>query len=196
MELAGRGSMKEQFSHIRQSILYDDRLNCAEKIFLGMVHGFTFNKKGEPTGKGLFIGNSGIGRIVKLSASSVSRMIARLGPKDEDHENSLGLIRIDNAQSKYRRIYFAASSIVEDDSTLPENEPTLPPSARYFAAGSKHKGIEGKDKGLRPSAGADTCGEKPSADDTDWDLYDQCARSLTRDADPAEVEELLRGMPQ
>ena len=129
--------MKKRFCHIPESILLDDSLTCAEKIFLGMVHGFSVDKKGEASGKACIMGNIGIGRIVKLSAPKVSKMIARV--------KSLGLIAIDNEQSKHRRIYFALQDKVEGDSTLPssestlpKNDSTLPKTAPYFALQGKH----------------------------------------------------------
>lgn len=173
--------MTIEFLKIPIQVLQDTRLSNTQKMLLGLIVGF---------GKrGCSMGNPALAELLHIETTWVSKLLAEL--------ESLGLVRIVNPQSKYRRIYFGEKPKVNDDSTLEKNTPTLEKSPRYFGEKPKHIRRIGKNKGLRPSADADTRGENHAGqNDTDWDLYDQCARSLTHDADPAEVEELLRGMPQ
>jgi hypothetical protein len=162
------------------AIIQDPRLSWTQRAILSLV--MAFGKKG------CSMSNPALAELLHIESTWVSKLLAEL--------ESLKLVRIVNPQSKYRRIYFGEKPKVNTDSTLEKNTPTLEKTPRYFGENSKHKVKEVKEKGLRPSADADTCGEKPPADDTDYDLYDACARSLTHDADPAELDEIFKGMPQ
>jgi hypothetical protein len=162
------------------AILQDKRLSWTQRAILSLVMAF-----GE---KGCSMGNPALAELLGIESTRVSKVMAGL--------KSLGLVRIVNPQSKYRRIYFGEKAKVNDESTLAKKTPTLAKKPRYFGEKAKHKVKEVKEKGLRPSASADTRGEKPTDDDTDYDLYDACAQSLTRDADPAELDEIFKGMPQ
>ena len=104
-------------------LLYNPDLRFVEKGFLGLV--YSFNQEG------LGMSNEHLGRILRLSESNISRMIAQL--------EADGWIDVKNKKSRWRRIYFAAGSKVNDAIPCSKEGFTLPLATNYFAAGGKHK---------------------------------------------------------
>lgn len=106
-------------------ILQRQNLSNTEKLILGLIKNFN--------SQGLCLGNNAIGQLVKTRPDTVSKIISKLESQKE--------ISIENAQSKYRRIYFGEKPKVEEpkaDSTLENNPPTLENNATYFGENSKH----------------------------------------------------------
>jgi hypothetical protein len=172
--------MTIQFLRIQIAILQDKRLSNTQKMLLGLIVGFG--------ARGCSMGNDSIGEVLGVNPKYIGELLAGLLGYD--------LIEIHNGQSRYRKIYFRKKQEVEPESTSGNNGPTHRKNQSYSPKKPEHIRSIGKNKGARPSADADTHGETQAADTTDYDLYDACARSLTRDADPVEVDEILKGMPQ
>ena len=84
-------------------LLYNPDLRLVETGFLGLV--YSFNQEG------LGMSNEHLGRILRRSESNISRMIAQL--------EADGWIDVKNKKSRWRRIYFAAGSTVNNGFTLP-----------------------------------------------------------------------------
>jgi len=110
---------------IDSDILKRQDLSNTEKMILGLIKNFN--------SKSLTMSNVTIGQLVGARPDTVSKIISKLQSQKD--------IKIQNAQSKYRRIYFGENSKVEErktDSTLDLNPSTLEKNATYFGEKSKH----------------------------------------------------------
>jgi len=84
-------------------LLYNPDLRFVEKGFLGLV--YSFNQEG------LGMSDGRLGQVFGLNRSNTSRMIA--------HLEAAGLIEVKNKKSRWRRIYCAAGSTVNNGFTVP-----------------------------------------------------------------------------
>lgn len=162
--------MPIKYVRIPIEILQDRRLSSTQKILLGLIVGF------EKKNKVMKMGNKSIGSVLGVNPNYVGELLAYL--------ESLELVRIVNPQSKYRRIYSGKKPIVEQDSTHEENRATHGKNPTYSGKKPRHIGRIGKNKGLRPSAGADT---GDGNGDGKHDTTDLATLSATRDATPEDI---------
>jgi len=97
--------MSIDFVTIPTWVLQDPNLCDKQKMLLGLIIGFN--------SKGFRMGNNEVGEILMLNPKTVSNLMSDLKSK--------GYIKIDNPQSRYRKIYFHKNIEVET-TTLPQKE--------------------------------------------------------------------------
>jgi len=116
---------------IQGDILYEPYLSAEEKLLVGLAATFK---------KGLTLGNDELGRIIGAHPTNVSKLLSKL--------QSDGWVRIENQQSRWRKIYFGDITKVKRNDTLVKNKDTLVTLPTYFGDVTKQnlKNINNKGK--------------------------------------------------
>lgn len=117
-----------------RDILVRTDLSDKAKMLLGLVRGMN--------AKGLTVANDELAEVLCIHENSVSRLLTDLGRKN--------LVKIENPQSRFRRVYSNASVTVEGASTQTLALPTQTPALPYSNASVRHKEVNKRKKGRTP----------------------------------------------